>query len=353
MLGAGFSVTDTVFNQGTGSAGASTVRYYLSTDTVKGGDTRLTGTRSVGALAAQGSSAGTVTVTVPLAVTPGIYYVLACADDLNAVTETSESNNCRASVTTVQVTAALADLTVTAVSNPPASVPQGGSFPVTDTVKNQGVGTAGVSTVRYYLSTDTLKGGDTLLAGARSVGTLVAQGISTGTVTVTVPSGMALGTYRVLACADDLKTVAESSEANNCSASATPVQVTGPDLTVTAVSDPPSSVAQGGSFEVTDTVENQAAAAAGPSTVQYYLSTDPLTGGGEILLTGARTVGTLPAQGNSTGTVTVTVPSDMALGTYYVLACADDLNAVVENSETNNCLASGTTVKIRRGQGQP
>jgi len=256
-------------------------------------------------------------------------------------------------VTTVQITAALADLTVTAVSNPPASVPQGGSFQVTDTVKNQAVGTAGVSTARYYLSTDTLKGSDTLLAGTRSVGTLVAQGISTGTVTITVPSGMALGPYHVLACADDLNTVAETSEANNCSASATTVQVTGPDLTVTAVSDPPSNVAQGGSFQVTDTVENQAAAAAGPSTVQYYLSTDPLQGGVERPLTGARSVGTLPAQGNSTGTVTVTVPSDMALGTYYVLACADDLNAVVENSETNNCLASGTTVKIRRSPGQP
>jgi subtilase family serine protease len=290
---------------------------------------------------------------VPAATAVGTYYLLACADDLNAVTETSEINNCRASVTTVQITAALPDLTVTAVSNPPASVPQGGSFQVTDTVANQAVGTAGVSTARYYLSTDTLKGGDTLLTGTRSVGTLVAQGISTGTVTITVPSGMALGTYYVLACADDLNTVAETSEANNCSASATTVQVTGPDLTVTVVSDPPSNVAQDGSFQVTDTVENQAAAAAGPSTVQYYLSTDPLKGGGERLLTGARTVGTLPAQGNSTGTVTVTVPSDMALGTYYVLACADDLNAVVENSETNNCLASGTTVKIRRRPGQP
>ena len=66
------------------------MRYYLSTDTAKGSDTLLTGSRSVGALKSKTSSTGTVTVTVPAAMPVGTYFLLVCADDLNAVTESSE-----------------------------------------------------------------------------------------------------------------------------------------------------------------------------------------------------------------------------------------------------------------------
>jgi hypothetical protein len=106
-------------------------------------------TRAVGILAAQGTSSGTVGWYDPGGERRmGAYRVLACADDLAAVTETSETNNCLASATTVQVTAPLPDLTTTAVSFTPASVVQGGTLAVTDTVTNQGPGSAGASTTR-------------------------------------------------------------------------------------------------------------------------------------------------------------------------------------------------------------
>ena len=85
---------------------------------------------------------------------------------------------------------------------------------------------AGASTTRYYLSTDTAKGnGDVLLTGSRMVGILGASGFSTGAATVTVPSATAPGVYRVFACADDLKVVKELSEINNCTIAATSVTV--------------------------------------------------------------------------------------------------------------------------------
>jgi subtilase family serine protease len=92
----------------------------------------------------------------------GTYYLLVCADDLNAVTETNETNNCRASATTVQVTRP--DLVVTVVGNPTSPVAAGGTLKVTDTVKNQGTAAAGAFTVRYYLSADQQKDATTLLA---------------------------------------------------------------------------------------------------------------------------------------------------------------------------------------------
>jgi hypothetical protein len=44
--------------------------------------------------------------------------------------------------------------------------------------------------------------------------------------------------------------------------------------------------------------------------------------------------------------MTVTAPSAMPLGTYHLLACADDLDAVVELVETNNCRSSTGRVVI-------
>ena len=102
--GGTFLIADTALNQGTAPAGASTTRYYLSTDAVKGGDKSLAGSRAVAALAAGAANAATATsVTVPKNTPLGLYYLLACADDKKAVKESNESNNCRASVGRVQV----------------------------------------------------------------------------------------------------------------------------------------------------------------------------------------------------------------------------------------------------------
>ncbi len=84
--GTSFPVTDTVQNLGAVTSGPSTTRYYLSLDAVKSaGDTLLTGSRGVPALAAGGSHSGTVTVTIPAATPPNTYFLLACADDLSKV----------------------------------------------------------------------------------------------------------------------------------------------------------------------------------------------------------------------------------------------------------------------------
>jgi hypothetical protein len=220
-----FAVTDSTHNQGAASI-ATTTRYYLSHDTVRNtGDKRLSGKRAVPGLAAGATSTGTVNVTVPITTKVRVYYLLACADDLKVETESNETNNCRASATTVDVRAP--DLVETAVSNPPATAPRGSSFSVTDTATNQGNAPAGPTTTRYYLSKDTTKTNtDPKLSGTRAVPGLAAGANSTGTVTVTIPAATAAATYFVIACADDLKTVFESNELNNCKASATKVSVT-------------------------------------------------------------------------------------------------------------------------------
>jgi parallel beta-helix repeat protein len=119
------------------------------------------------------------------------------------------------------------DLVGSAVSDPPASARLASSFPVTDTVLNQGNAPAGASTTRYYLSLDATKGStDQLLTGSRAVPALVPGATSTGTATVKISTKTVPGTYFVLACADDKRRVTESNESNNCRASSVTVLIT-------------------------------------------------------------------------------------------------------------------------------
>ncbi len=94
--GATISVTDTVKNTGGGSAGASTTRFYLSSNFTFDASDQEIGNRSVIALGPNATNAGSASVTIPTGTAPGLYYIIAVSDAGNAVTETSETNNTRA-----------------------------------------------------------------------------------------------------------------------------------------------------------------------------------------------------------------------------------------------------------------
>jgi parallel beta-helix repeat protein len=343
--GTRFSVTDTVENLSAFAGGTSRTQYYLSADTVKSTTDKLLGGRSVPALVPHGASTGTVALTIPTTTPSGIYFLVACADDKGDVPESDEADNCRASAS-FQV--GRPDLVIAAVSDPPSATAPGTKFSVTDTVRNQSsLFPAGSSHTRYYLSLDPSKSaGDKLLAGSRAIPSLAPGGASTGAVLVTIPLTMSAGTYYVLSCADDTKAVSESDETNNCRASAAQVQVGKPDLVTTAISDPPATASRGTHLSVVDTVKNQGTVPAESSRVQYYLSLDSQKNTGDKLLTGSRTVPSLAAGDVSTGTASVTIPTNTVFGSYFLMACADAKSAVAESDETNNCRASSTTISI-------
>jgi hypothetical protein len=220
-----FSVTDTVRNQGGVTAASSSVLYYLSLDTSRdASDISFSTSRTVPSLVPGQTSTGSRSVKIPASTPLGTYFLLACADGKGLIAEGNETNNCLASVVRMTVTAP--DLRAMALSNPPAAVVRGKSFNVTDTTVNAGTGPAGASLTRYYLSTDARKNsGDVLLSGSRAVPLLLAGATSTGTTSVTVPSGTSAKSYFLLACADDKKAVPESNEDDNCQASSTQVRV--------------------------------------------------------------------------------------------------------------------------------
>lgn len=226
----------------------------------------------------------------------------------------------------------------------PSVAKRGGSFAVTSKAFNLALGTAPASTTRYYLSLDNAKStSDILMTGNKAVAILQPGANVQGGATVTIPNSTALGSYFVLACADDTHAIAELDENNNCFPSVARMTVTLPDLRVTGMSAP-QNASPGNGITVSDAVRNFGLVGAGGSTTRYYLSTDTVKSNNDVLLTGSRAVPALEPQQDSGFSVSVTIPSNTALGAYHLIACADDTHVVAETDENNNCLAfSGIT----------
>ena len=204
--GATFTLSATVRNDGDGSAAATTLRYYRSTDaTITTADTQV-GTDPVAQLAASGTSSESVSLTAPS--TAGTYYYGACVD---AVTDESDTtNNCSSSVT---VTVATPDLVVAAPSVTDSTPDAGATFTLSATVRNDGSESAAATTLRYYRSTDaTITTADTQV-GTDPVAQLAASGTSSESVSLTAPE--TAGTYYYGACVDAVTD--ESDTTNNCS----------------------------------------------------------------------------------------------------------------------------------------
>ena len=272
---------------------------------------------------------------------PGTYHVELLVSGDNAVVDRASAS--------VTVTSTGIDLVETAVSDPPAAIQPRGRLIVTDTVENRGGTSAGASRTRYYLSTDGQKSPDDyLLVGGRSVPLLKAAERSTGKVTLQVPATVAPGAYVLLACTDDTHVVTELNETNNCRASQTAARIAKPDLVVVALASSPAAATPGANLSVTDNTKNQDLVAVGATRTRYYLSLQSANGGIDRLLIGGRAVPGLAPGASSIATVVVSIPATTALGTYRLLACADDTGAVPEVSETNNCLTSISEITVRR-----
>lgn len=318
-------VSDTTKNQGSGASPASVTTFYLSRDLFLDANDPLLGTRAVPELAVGASHTASTSLTLPSPLAPGQYTLFAKADGPNAVVEMQESNNVR--YTSVQIGP---DLTVTAVSAP-ASAGAGSSITVTDTTANSGGGTAEPSTTRFFLSTNfAWDAADVPLQG-RSVPSLAPGAVSSGSTLVTIPSGTASGSYYLIARADGLDSVAESLEGNNTRWATIRV---GPDLGISAMSGP-AAAGSGRSIVISETTTNTGAGEAQPSTTRFYLSTNYLLDSGDVALE-ARSVPALAAGASSVGTTTVTMPSPLAPGVYYLIAKADAADAVPEPVESNN-----------------
>ena len=332
--GASFTLNATVRNQGSGRSDSTTLRYYQSTDsTITTGDTAV-GTDPVSGLAASGSGAESIGLTAPS--TAGTYYYGACVDAVSDESDTT--NNCSAAVTVTVGAAPAPDLAVDTPTVDTSAPAAGASFTLNATVRNQGSGRSGSTTLRYYRSTDaTITTGDTAV-GTDPVSGLAASGSGAESISVTAPSTP--GTYYYGACVDAVSD--ESDTTNNCSAAVTVTvgAAPAPDLVVDTPTVSASSTIAGTTVTLRATVRNQGNARSGSTTLRYYRSTDATitTGDTEV---GTDSVSRIAASGSGAESISVTAPSTP--GTYYYGACVDSVSGELDT--TNSC-SSAVTVTV-------
>ena len=349
-----FTLSATVTNAGTGASAATTLRYYLSGDSaITTSDTEI-GTDAVGALAAAGTSAQSISLTAPS--TGGTYYYGACVDTIAG--ESDAADNCSRSVEVTvletQQQQGSPNLSVTAsVSKTDLETDE--RFTISATVANSGDGSSDSLNLRYYRSTTRT----TLLAFHRRVssdfvGVLAAGASSDESTTLTAPSTG--DTYYYMAC---VVRSDESENSNNCSSILQVGVLEGedtatgnPDLTFwnTYLLSRPDyttrtsslSVAPGVDFWFDPIVQNSGNLTSPSTTLRYYRSTDATITTSDTQVA-TFTVMVLAAGGDRERYAAKKLTSPSTPGTYYYGGCVDSVRR--ETNTANNC-SSPVTLEV-------
>jgi subtilisin family serine protease len=90
-----FTVTATVKNQGALEAGATTLKFYLSSNAALDAGATLLGSREIAPLGVGVESSGSTALNIPVGKVSGTYYLIARADADDGVVEGDEANNTR------------------------------------------------------------------------------------------------------------------------------------------------------------------------------------------------------------------------------------------------------------------
>lgn len=343
QVGESITTIERVINEGTAPAGSFRVGVYLSMNPVISTTDVLLGSRLVDGLEVGGSSEAQSEYALPIGVAAGSWYVGVIVDDLRELAELQEGDGTLLSPTLIDVTAAPdphPDLVIEAISTPVQRVLSGGSLQVLSTVRNEGDLSSTSFTVGIYLSTDATITTEDRLIGQRTVFSLGVGFGSAQSFPYTIPTDVPLGFYRLGAIADNAQVIAELDEDNNTRAASGQVEVyvpppPAPDLSVTSIAVSVTSISSGGNLTIDDVVRNGGELASGSTRVAFFLSPDEEIDASDSLL-GVRSVAGLAVGAESSGSTTVSLPTSLTPGSWWLGAIIDDTDAVTESNEENN-----------------
>ncbi|WP_013334633.1 CARDB domain-containing protein [Gloeothece verrucosa] len=295
------------------------------------------------ALAAGGSYNLTRNIAIPNNSGLGNRYLLVVSDGGRNQIELNESNN----VYAIPITLIAPDLTVSNLSAP-QNLTVNAPTTVTWTVNNPSQVTAPATYWydTFYLSDDPIYDNtDTYITdfGTGTNTPLAANSSYTQTQTLTIPNSR-LGSHYLLVVADRGNYQGESNETNNVYA--IPVNVSAPDLTVTAASAPVSG-ALGNNIGISWTVTNTGQSVAATDWYDYvYLSSNPTYDSSDTNLSYYYTGSSTPLDPSSSYTQTqnLTLPNNAPSGNLYLLFVADRDNYQGETDENNNVYAVPITI---------
>lgn len=329
--GESITINGNVNNVGDLAAGSNTLVFYLSTDANldEGSDTEL-GSVTVNSLGAGESS--NFSPSYSISNSTGTYYVFAVVDGSNEVDESNEFNNTDNATFSI-VDDPIPDLIGIDISLSPTTISVGGSTTATATISNEGSGTAGPSTISFFISTDDNINNGNFIKSI-SVGSLVAG--ESETVSTDIFLDYDAGTYFIHFVVDANNEVNESNESNN-EGSVKLIITTNPtesDLIVEFISVNPVSIGENGTINVDYTLKNTGGSASGSSFVGYYISDDNSLNTGNDTFIDKDFISSIDPNGTVSRTESITV--NKPEGTYYVFVVADHDDEVSESDEFNN-----------------
>ncbi len=334
------------------SGGASgsgfTVGLYLSPTNSMSTQSKYLGSRTISSLASGATNSASTSITIPSRIPPGKYYIAAIADIFNQTLDSERSNNAiignEIIITGNGKSPAVSDVIMTMVSSTVAQAPRGNAIMVTNTVRNQGPGTSGVFYTGIYLSMTSEVSTSSIYLGSRVVSSLASGGTSTANTLVTIPAALAAGNYYVSAIADIYTQTTDTDRSNN-TLSGNQISIAGPDLAMTAVSNPSTGL-NGSSIQVDNAVQARSStgAAGAAFSVGFYLSESSAITSSSIYL-GSRTISNLASGATNSANTTVTIPARVLPGTYYIIAIADIHEQIPDTDRSNNTLA-GHQIRI-------
>lgn len=342
--------------------GTIKVYYYLSKDTqYDSSDVMVSGGVNRSSLAAGQKVEFTGKSTLPYNMEPGEYYLLAIIDGYNLVREVDDPDNLNGNNLAVgnRITLKLtSDLAMNSISGPVAAslgqtVDISGSFSNLDTIAP----VYGSIKVYYYLSKDTLyDSSDLMISGGVGRSSMSAGQKVEFSAKGTLPYNIEAGEYYLLAVIDGYNLVKEIDDPDNLNGNNLAV---GNKITLKLTTDlamksfsGPSSAAPGQVIDVNGSVSNldTNAPVYGSIKVYYYLSKDVVFDSNDIMISGNVSLSALSSGQTYTFSRKATIPTNVPLGKYYLLAVVDGYHLVTEIDDPNNLngnnLAVGNQISI-------
>jgi subtilase family serine protease len=344
ILGTSFDWSYTVINDGTDSTTSINPgsdwydQIWFSTDQVLDADDRyLYGSSYLPALGAGQTYSQSGSTYLQSSYTPGAGYLLFKTDAGNWVQgESNENDNLVAVPFTIQlpdVDLKVKSATITSAT----AVTVGSSVAATVTIENTGAADSSSATyTRFYLSKDNVFDGADINAGDTYTALLTANSEVELNTSFYIPTDVAAGTYYVFAIADNNNNQLESNETNNALLLSQQIQVGAPDFSANAISAP-SSAGAGSQITVNWTVSNNSAGTGANNYIYdvFYISDDAILDPYDLSL-GASYEFDIESGETYSKSINLTLPSDLASGTKYLLVAADGYNYYTEGNETDN-----------------
>ena len=350
--GGSFTLRATVRNIGLGEPSSSSdLDYYRSSDARISTSDSWVGDDSVSKLDTNETGDESIRLIAPTE--PGVYYYGACVSDVS--NESDSRNNCSAAIaitvrqviTPVEITGS-PDLVISLSSNY-SLVDPNGSINLVATVRNQGDADASNSTtLRYYLSTDTIVSSDDQLIATDSVRSLSQGNSDDEDHGIRAPSQP--GIYYYYACVDSVTD--EDDTGNNCSNVIT-INVRGSDLVVESISvdllGQTGSINPNGEFSLNATIRNQGTGNAAATIARYYISTDQTFSTVNDSEVQTASISAINA-GASTNAQSTSIRSPYTSGIFYCFVCVDSFSNEIDTG--NNC-SDPIKITVRNVAPQP